>query len=320
MFRHHAAVWAAASSILVSGCSDALLSGISSKYRATRMAPANVGIAHAPDPVTVASGEATGPSGSLEVDLELPRTQRGVQALPESTEKVVVCITAAKLSNPVRQTISRSQFVGGKAKMRVEKLPLGEVQVEIKIFDYAGDLVTSGTATSTVKAGLTTPVLLNLIVKEETGGIAIAVDSKTEYADMPVVSIPSDGTPPAIVDDSPQVVLEPIKSRNHVRVGSLSSYDRYNPTRSGTYRDDFALVGAKAGDVVTIDMSADFDAYLQLIDAATGNVLRENDDGGPESDSSITFTVKHGKDYIVRATSYRYFATGAYTLTTTTGQ
>ena len=342
MFRHHAAVLAAASSILISGCSDALLSGIAAKYRSA-VRPVTAGgalnqgspyngqapgdtvasetgsVVGAAAPVIVASGDAVGPSGSLAVDLELPRTDRGVQALPESTEKVAITVRAAKLPMPVNQVILRDHFVGGKARMIVEKLPLGDVQIEIAIYDDGGSLVTSGKAAATVKAGAITPILLNLIVKEETGGISIAVDSKIEYGDSPVVTLPGpEPAPPVLVDDSPRVTLDPIKSRNQSLAGYLSAGDGRNPTRRGTYKDDYALIGALPGDTITVAMAGKFDAYLQIIEAGTGYVLREDDDGGSGFyDAALTFTVRKGKSYIVRCTSSRERVTGTYTVTTT---
>lgn len=330
MFGNHVAAWAVASSILVSGCNAALLSGVPSKYRGVHATASDTAYTRASTPivpgrveepttalaVVSASGEAMGPSGSLAVDLELPAT-RGVQALPDFTEKVVIGITAARLASPVRQTILRSQFVGGKARLRIEKLPLGDVQIQIAVYGADDVLIASGTATSTVRPDTVTPVRLELVVKEKTGSIAIAVDSRTEYADTPVVSIPEAEPSPVPADDSPRVTLEPIKWRNHSRSGNLSSSDPSNPTRSGTYRDDYLLVGAQPGDTVSLEMSADFDAYLQVVDAVTGLVLYENDDGGQGNDAALTFTTRYGMSYIVRATSYRHWDTGAYTLTTT---
>lgn len=136
------------------------------------------------------SGEALGPSGSLVCNFELPKNSRGVQALPESTDKVTLSISHPKLASAIKQSLYRSQFVEGKATMIVEKMPLGEARVDCTIFDSSGALVTMGGATVVVREDVTTPVVLNLIVKEKSGAISIAVDTKT-VVDTPVVVVPS---------------------------------------------------------------------------------------------------------------------------------
>ncbi len=136
------------------------------------------------------TGKTVGPAGSLEVALELPRSAWGVQALPDGTDRVLITISADKLEAPLRQEIRRSQFIDGKAKMIVTKLPLGETHIGCQVFDAAGTQITNGSATARVVADTIAAVRLNLIVKEATGGLAIAVDTQKQYADSPEVYLP----------------------------------------------------------------------------------------------------------------------------------
>ncbi|MBM3273534.1 MAG: hypothetical protein FJZ00_00165 [Candidatus Sericytochromatia bacterium] len=204
MMSHRWVIFGALIPALIAGCSGSLYTPAVSAVRAAKTTirgpagasptflPAGEMTTAAPvrPAVFVHSGDARGPSGELAIDLELPRTARGVQSLPENTNRVVITVTSSKLSTPIRQEISRHQFIDGRAKMLVNKLPQGEIRVDAQIFDANGAQVTMGGATATVSAGTTTPVVLNLVVKEETGAIAIRVDAKVEYHDTPEVILP----------------------------------------------------------------------------------------------------------------------------------
>ncbi|NES70930.1 MAG: hypothetical protein F6K24_39830, partial [Okeania sp. SIO2D1] len=102
--------------------------------------------------------------------------------------------------------------------------------------------------------------------------------------------------------------------------GFLSTSDGNNPTRSGSYYDDYSLNSLTVGQQVQLNMDGAADAYLQLINAQTGAVIAYNDDSTPDYNSQLTFTVQSGINYLVRATSYAVGATGQYGLTTTAGK
>ncbi|MGB3204021.1 MAG: S8 family serine peptidase [Crinalium sp.] len=88
--------------------------------------------------------------------------------------------------------------------------------------------------------------------------------------------------------------------------GSLSTTDLANPTRIGTFMDDYQLTGISAGQNVRINLnSSTFDTYLQVVDAITGQVILENDDAsGSNTNSQIVFTAQSDKNYLLRVTSY----------------
>ena len=101
--------------------------------------------------------------------------------------------------------------------------------------------------------------------------------------------------------------------------GSLSFSDYFNPTRLYALKDDYLFSSQRSETVqINLDSSA-FDAYLQLVDAATGSVLAEDDDGGQGTNSQLSFTAEAGRQYLVRATSYASYETGSYSLTSYTG-
>ena len=101
--------------------------------------------------------------------------------------------------------------------------------------------------------------------------------------------------------------------------GTLADTDPSNPTRSSRFRDDYFLTGLNPGQSVQLNLNGNFDTFLQLIDADTGQVIRWDDDSGPGLNSQLTFTAQQGVDYIVRTTSFGSGVTGNYSLTSTVG-
>ncbi|MBW4494515.1 MAG: hypothetical protein KME26_15810 [Oscillatoria princeps RMCB-10] len=102
------------------------------------------------------------------------------------------------------------------------------------------------------------------------------------------------------------------------RSNSLATTDLDNPTRPGTYSDDYRLTGVSADQIVQISAnSGQFETYLQVIDALTGMPVAESKDFGRargDLNSAVTFTADAGTEYIVRVTSFNEDATGSYTL------
>jgi subtilase family serine protease len=108
-----------------------------------------------------------------------------------------------------------------------------------------------------------------------------------------------------------------LSAANNQVTGTLSNADTLNPTRSGSYSDDYTLINLTIGEPITLDLSASFDPYLQLINADTQQLISADDNSGPGADSRLTFTPIHGINYTVRATSNSIGATGNYTLSAT---
>jgi hypothetical protein len=98
--------------------------------------------------------------------------------------------------------------------------------------------------------------------------------------------------------------------------GTLRTTDLTDPRYSDIYYiNDFDLTGVSDGQTVCLDMvSEDVDAWLVLINLATGAVIVENDDYGEYTDSRLIFTVKPGIQYVVRATTASPQETGNYRL------
>lgn len=101
--------------------------------------------------------------------------------------------------------------------------------------------------------------------------------------------------------------------------GLLDSSDSLNPARPGRLFDDFSLQGVEVGERLIINLNANFDPLVQLIDANTGTILGFDDDSGPGLNSQLQFTVQPGIDYIIRTTSFAPNAQGQYTLSTNSG-
>ncbi|HEY9848183.1 MAG TPA: Calx-beta domain-containing protein [Leptolyngbyaceae cyanobacterium] len=98
---------------------------------------------------------------------------------------------------------------------------------------------------------------------------------------------------------------------------SLSSADPNNPTRSGRFADEYTLSGVSDWQQIQVNLnSSDFDSFLQLVNASTGELISSDDDSGGRPNAQISFTKYPGIDYLIRATSFDSGATGNYTLNT----
>ncbi|MEG3921763.1 hypothetical protein QUA07_22010 [Microcoleus sp. T3_A4] len=99
---------------------------------------------------------------------------------------------------------------------------------------------------------------------------------------------------------------------------SLSSTDTNNPKRLGNFSDDYTLTGVSNWQQVQVNLGATaFDAYLQLVNASTGEVIAENNNYILGSkNSQLKFTVVPGVNYAIRATSLNANETGDYTIIT----
>lgn len=115
----------------------------------------------------------------------------------------------------------------------------------------------------------------------------------------------------------------------NITVDELTSYreihsildrtDPNNPLRSGSYKDDYLLTNLVANQQVQIDLDAEFDGYLQLVNADTERLILHDDDSGGNLNPQLTFTVLDGVNYLLRVTSFGSSTTGAYTLTSDGG-
>jgi subtilisin family serine protease len=98
--------------------------------------------------------------------------------------------------------------------------------------------------------------------------------------------------------------------------GKLSRSDTPYPGLPNFYTDSYHLSGLKQGQQLHIQLkSLRFDAYLELVDAHTNRIISENANGTVRgTDSSLTFTVKPEKDYVIRVSSTYSQETGQYRL------
>jgi subtilisin family serine protease len=109
-----------------------------------------------------------------------------------------------------------------------------------------------------------------------------------------------------------RTVINPTGARS----GRLTWSDRLNPRRRRRFFDDFRLRDVQAGDRIRVTLTSPrLDPYLQLIDAKTGKVIRQNDDISIyNTNSRLTFVAQRGRDYRLRVTSYGAQEVGAYRL------
>lgn len=103
---------------------------------------------------------------------------------------------------------------------------------------------------------------------------------------------------------------------NQIVGGTLSLTDFPNPNRIGRFYDGHLLTNLQPGEFIVVDAIGSFDSFLQLVDANTGNVLAQDDDGGLGFNAALGFTVEADTDYLVQVTSFGRGETGNYVLAT----
>ncbi|NJL64004.1 MAG: hypothetical protein HC903_21935 [Methylacidiphilales bacterium] len=144
-----------------------------------------------------------------------------------------------------------------------------------------------------------------LINSGEVNGLILA-------SEPPVVEI--FGIQAAMRGASAASSLPTISVLGGIKNQELTANDAKNPTRIGSYSDDYQLTNITFGKVVNLKLSASFDAFLQLVNAETGEVILSNDDAGPNNDSLISFIPQENINYLVRVTSWLQNKIGAYSL------
>ncbi len=98
--------------------------------------------------------------------------------------------------------------------------------------------------------------------------------------------------------------------------GSLTPEDGKAPYHPRKFADHLILVPASSGNV-TVNLSAAFDAYLEVRYSKTGFLVASNDDCQPGNynTSCVTFSALDHSPLIIKVTSYSQLVTGAYTVT-----
>jgi hypothetical protein len=103
--------------------------------------------------------------------------------------------------------------------------------------------------------------------------------------------------------------------------GTLTQNDKFDPNDLENYADSYFLPELGDGLTVTVTQtSADFDAYLTVVDLLTGEVVAENNDinaSGGDFNAKVSFTTEPGVQYVVFATSVDAPGLGDYTLDAT---
>ncbi|MBX2863279.1 MAG: S8 family serine peptidase [Leptolyngbyaceae cyanobacterium MAG.088] len=117
------------------------------------------------------------------------------------------------------------------------------------------------------------------------------------------------------IDSQESLILNNTPNSSSTIFEGLFHFVSFNPTRLYSYKDDYLLVSQTTGEVQLNLDSFQFDAYLQIVDITTGQVLAFDDDGGNSTNAELTFTAEADTQYLVRATSYWAFEIGSYSLT-----
>ncbi|MEL6128767.1 MAG: peroxidase family protein [Cyanobacteria bacterium J06628_4] len=97
----------------------------------------------------------------------------------------------------------------------------------------------------------------------------------------------------------------------------LSATDAITPFRPDHFYDGYLLTNLSPYQQVSLSVASnDFDAYLQIIDANTGQLLAFDDDSGSSTSASLDFIARPNTDYLVHVTSFEDRALGRYSLST----
>lgn len=115
----------------------------------------------------------------------------------------------------------------------------------------------------------------------------------------------------------------PVNSNVSESLGEV--FDYYVPTTnlygysdySGYYYDFYQLSDLSAGSEVTVNVSSsEFDTYLLIFNAGTGEFVGIDDDGGGGTNSQFTFSPVSGNEnnYYALVSSYWTNESGAYNI------
>lgn len=105
----------------------------------------------------------------------------------------------------------------------------------------------------------------------------------------------------------------PLAPGSQTIAGTLSTGDYPNPNRVGRFYDGY-LLNTQAGEVISIEAAGNFDTFLQIVDADTGAILAQDDDGGAGLNAALSFVAAPNRRYLVQTTSFDNGVTGDYTL------
>jgi hypothetical protein len=125
-----------------------------------------------------------------------------------------------------------------------------------------------------------------------TGAYEIGVFNPSLYAALPAVVVPST-TNGSLTTSSP---LDPL----------------YAP--EPYYSRDYRLVGSAGMPLTATLTSSAIDSYLEIVNAETGLLVRDDDDSGGGLDSFLNFTPTSGVAYIIRVTTAIPSQTGSFRL------
>ncbi|EKV02658.1 Animal heme peroxidase,hemolysin-type calcium-binding repeat protein [Leptolyngbya sp. PCC 7375] len=95
----------------------------------------------------------------------------------------------------------------------------------------------------------------------------------------------------------------------------LSATDGITPLRSDSFYDGYLLTNLSPYQEISLSLSStDFDPYLQIINANTGELIAFDDDSGPGLDAGLNFIARPDTDYLVHVTSFSPSTLGEYSL------
>lgn len=97
----------------------------------------------------------------------------------------------------------------------------------------------------------------------------------------------------------------------------LSATDAITPFRPDHFYDGYVLADLEPYGEVRLSLSSnEFDAYLQIIDTTTGELIAFDDNSGVGTNAALTFVANPDADYLVHVTTANANTLGSYSLIT----
>ena len=148
------------------------------------------------------------------------------------------------------------------------------------------------------------------------GSTSTAFNDNTQVSDDSLLGINTDGI--LVGSANQNLTVDENATITSVTSGALNRTDplTFDNLR---FRDDYLLTGLVAGEQVQVNLNANFDSLLVLLNANTGQPLDYNNNANGTLNSELTFTAQEGVNYLLRTTSFTTNTTGNYSLSTNVG-
>jgi hypothetical protein len=144
------------------------------------------------------------------------------------------------------------------------------------------------------------------LVRSGDHSIAASFHADIDFTDHLAVMLSNSGDGRGALSSAVRDIYEPDSMENPLPV-NLATHDN-GPVISRTIHtendEDFFLLTPDMDCTLILETTGNTDTYMELYDAASGDKLGDNDDGGSGMNARIRFEARSGKRYIVKIRGY----------------